>query len=77
MPASYFPILKDRVRQRADVSDAQFREHEALSSGITEARVLGVPGIVPGFGFIEDTSSFHKATPPKTRDRLLLQFVYY
>jgi hypothetical protein len=30
-----------------------------------------------GFGFIEDTSSFHKATPPKTRDRLLLQFVYY
>jgi hypothetical protein len=30
-----------------------------------------------GFGFIEDTSSFHKAVPPTTRDRLLLQFVYY
>lgn len=30
-----------------------------------------------GFGFIEDTSSFHKAVAPKSRDRLLLQFVYY
>ncbi|MBX6320718.1 MAG: hypothetical protein IRY94_02715 [Rhodospirillaceae bacterium] len=30
-----------------------------------------------GFGFIEDTSSFHKAQAPTKRDRLLLQFVYY
>jgi hypothetical protein len=30
-----------------------------------------------GFGFIEDTSSFHKAVAPTVRDRLLLQFVYY
>ena len=30
-----------------------------------------------GMGFIEDTSSFHKAVVPTHRDRLLLQFVYY
>jgi hypothetical protein len=29
-----------------------------------------------GLGFIEDTSSFHKATEPRKRDRLLLQFVF-
>jgi hypothetical protein len=29
-----------------------------------------------GLGFIEDTSSFHKATEPRSRDRLLLQYVF-
>ena len=29
-----------------------------------------------GLGFIEDTSSFHKATEPHKRDRLLLQYVF-
>lgn len=29
-----------------------------------------------GLGFIEDTSSFHKAVEPRKRDRLLLQYVF-
>lgn len=29
-----------------------------------------------GFGFVEDASCFHKATPPRDKDRLLLQIEY-
>jgi hypothetical protein len=29
-----------------------------------------------GLGFVEDTTCFHKALPPRTGDRLLLQLVY-
>jgi len=29
-----------------------------------------------GFGFVEDASCFHKATPPDGKDRLLLQIEY-
>jgi hypothetical protein len=29
-----------------------------------------------GLGFVEDTTCFHKALPPKAADRLLLQLVY-
>ena len=30
-----------------------------------------------GLGFLQDSSCFHKALPPKTRDRLLLHIRYY
>lgn len=30
----------------------------------------------PGYGFLEDPACFHKALPPKDRDRLVLQFRY-
>jgi hypothetical protein len=30
----------------------------------------------PGFGFVEDPACFHKALPPRDRDRLILQFRY-
>jgi hypothetical protein len=39
----------------------------------SETTIMGKAGT----GFIEDTSSFHKAMAPTARDRLLLQFVYY
>lgn len=41
----------------------------------------GAENVVPicgpaGFGFVEDTFCFHKATPPTRRDRLMLQIQF-
>ncbi|HEY9596623.1 MAG TPA: phytanoyl-CoA dioxygenase family protein, partial [Cyanophyceae cyanobacterium] len=41
----------------------------------------GYKNIVPicgkaGFGFVEDTACFHKATPPGSKDRLILELTY-
>ncbi|HEY9653193.1 MAG TPA: phytanoyl-CoA dioxygenase family protein, partial [Coleofasciculaceae cyanobacterium] len=42
----------------------------------------GYKNIVPicgraGFGFVEDAACFHKATPPGSKDRLILELTYF
>ena len=76
-----------REMLRLALADSGFRVVQA-EDGIHGLEVLAAesPQVIvtdinmprmDGFGFIEDTTSFHKAVAPRTRDRLLLQFVYF
>jgi hypothetical protein len=48
------------------------RSDDEVQSTYGKENVLTITG-PPGYGFIEDTFCFHKATAPTTKDRLMLQ----
>jgi hypothetical protein len=48
---------------------------EAIIERFGQERALKLTGKA-GLGFVEDTTCFHKALPPKAANRLLLQLVY-
>ena len=52
-----------------------FQSDERLARFYPDARPTIVAG-PPGFGFVEDPASFHKAIAPVSRDRLILQLRY-
>jgi hypothetical protein len=61
-------------RLRQLLGSARLTDEQALSCYGSE-RIEVITGTA-GFGFFEDTSCYHKALPPKTSDRLMLQLRY-
>lgn len=59
--------------------------HRLFYTGRSHPEIVnyyGYKNIVPicgkaGFGFVEDTACFHKATPPGSKDRLILELTYF
>jgi hypothetical protein len=63
-----------RKRWRHLTGIARLSDAEALAAyGSTAERVMEGPA---GFGFLEDSSCYHKALPPRGGDRLILQLRY-
>lgn len=63
-----------RKRLRHLLGSARLADAEALQTyGRDSERTLEGPA---GFGFLEDASCYHKALPPETGDRLMLQLRY-
>lgn len=61
-------------RLRDLVGSARLSDEEAQEAyGRNHERIMEGPA---GYGFLEDSSCYHKALPPRAGDRLMLQFRY-